>query len=165
MFLAEELSRSMDADRRFMELALEQARLARDADEVPVGAVVVCDGAVVGCGANAKEASRDPTAHAEVLALRAAAESLARWRLTGCGLYVTLEPCPMCVGAMVSARIDRLVYGCPDPKAGAAESLYRLADDPRLNHRMVVEGGLLGDEAAELLKAFFRQKRSGRSLT
>jgi len=154
-----------DADRRFMELALEQARKARAADEVPVGAVVVCDGSVVGAGANAKEASRDPTAHAEVLALRAAASSLSRWRLAGCSLYVTLEPCPMCVGAMLSARIDRLVYGCRDPKAGAAESLFRLADDARLNHRMRVEGGLLQEEAAELLRAFFRQKRSGSSLT
>jgi len=154
-----------DMDHRFMQLALQQAYAARDADEVPVGAVVVCDGAVVGAGANAKEASRDPTAHAEVLALRAAAKALSRWRLTGCSLFVTLEPCPMCVGAMVSARIDRLVYGCPDPKAGAAESLYRLADDPRLNHRMRVEGGLLGDEAAALLKEFFRLKRADRSLT
>jgi tRNA(adenine34) deaminase len=156
---------SMDVDdRRFMELALAQAHNAWDEDEVPVGAIVVFDGEVVGAGANAKERSLDPTAHAEILALRQAAAQLRRWRLIGCSLYVTLEPCAMCVGAMISARIDRLVFGCPDPKAGAAESLYRLADDTRLNHRMEVVGGIGAEEAAAMLKAFFREKRSQRSL-
>jgi tRNA(adenine34) deaminase len=148
-----------EQDRQHMTLALQQAVLAMQADEVPVGAVVVANGQVVGTGANAKEKSLDPTAHAEILALRQAATKLGRWRLSGCCLFVSLEPCPMCVGAMVSARIDRLVFGCADPKAGAAETLYRLADDPRLNHRMIVQGGLMAEEAAELLRSFFRQKR------
>ncbi len=153
-----------ETDRHFMDLALEQARLACEADEVPVGAVVVHDGKVVGEGANATQGSLDPTAHAEILALRRAAAGLGRWRLFGCDLYATLEPCPMCVGAMVLARIDRLVFGCSDPKAGAAGSLYQLADDPRLNHRMRVLGGVRADEAAEMLRSFFRQKRTGSSL-
>jgi tRNA(adenine34) deaminase len=152
------------SDGQGMGQALEQARLAYELDEVPVGAVVVCDGAVVGAGANAREGRRDPTAHAEMLALRRAAARLGRWRLTGCTLYVTLEPCPMCAGAMVAARIDRLVFGCSDPKAGAIESLYRLAADPRLNHRFAVTGGVRADEAAALLRSFFRQRRAMRSL-
>ncbi len=154
-----------ETDRHLMGLALEQARLALETDEVPVGAVVVCDGRVVGEGANAKEGSLDPTAHAEILALRRAAAGLGRWRLGGCSLYVTLEPCPMCVGAMVSARIDRLVFGCSDPKAGAAGTLYQMADDPRLNHRIRVQGGVREEEAAGMLRSFFRQKRTRSSLT
>jgi tRNA(adenine34) deaminase len=149
-----------DADLHFIDLALAQAELAREADEVPIGAVVVCDGRVVGVGANAKERTHDPTAHAEILALRGAAAHLSRWRLSGCSLYVTLEPCPMCVGAMVMARIDRLVYSCADAKAGAVESLYRLADDPRLNHRIEVRSGLRAAEAAAMLRDFFRSRRS-----
>jgi len=144
--------------------ALEQGRLAYELGEVPVGAVVVCDGAVVGAGANARESRRDPTAHAEMLALRRAAARLGRWRLKGCTLYVTLEPCPMCAGAMVAARIDRLVFGCSDPKAGAIESLYQLAADPRLNHRFAVTGGVCADEAAAMLRSFFQQRRAMRSL-
>ncbi len=143
-----------------MQLALEQARLAFDEGEVPVGAVIVLDDRVIAAGRNGKERLRDPTAHAEVLALRQAAERLGRWRLSGCSLLVTLEPCVMCMGAAVSARIERLVFGCADPKAGAARSLYRLGEDVRLNHRFAVEGGLLADEAAELLRAFFRRKRT-----
>ncbi|MBN2496565.1 MAG: nucleoside deaminase [Deltaproteobacteria bacterium] len=147
-------------DRNWMRIALEEARAALDEDEVPVGAVVVCEGREVGRGRNAREGSRDPTAHAEVLALRAAAAELGRWRLAGCTLYVTLEPCPMCMGAMLAARIDRLVFGCADPKSGAAESLYRLGEDARLNHRLAVSGGILADEAAALLKTFFRSRRA-----
>ncbi len=152
------------SDDQCMELALEQARLAFERAEVPVGAVVICDGELVGAGANAREGRRDPTAHAEMLALRRAAAHLGRWRLTGCTLYVTLEPCPMCAGALIAARIDRLVFGCPDPKAGAVASLYQLAADPRLNHRFAVAGGVRADEAAALLRGFFQQRRAMRSL-
>ena len=152
------------SDDQCMGLALEQARLAFERAEVPVGAVVICDGELVGAGANAREGRRDPTAHAEMLALRRAAAHLGRWRLTGCTLYVTLEPCPMCAGALIAARIDRLVFGCPDPKAGAVASLYQLAADPRLNHRFAVAGGVRADEAAALLRGFFQQRRAMRSL-
>jgi tRNA(adenine34) deaminase len=153
------------ADRHFMALALEQARLASDRGEVPVGALVVCQGEVVAQAGNEKEALCDPTAHAEMLVLRQAAARLERWRLSGCSLYVTLEPCPMCAGAMLSARIDRLVFGCTDPKAGAVETLFRLADDPRLNHRVTVVGSVLAEEAAGLLRDFFQRRRENRSLT
>ncbi len=146
-------------DQQFMAQALEQARLAAQEEEVPVGAVVVYRGQVMGTGRNAKERQRDPTAHAEMIALRKAAHNLNRWRLENCTVYVTLEPCPMCIGAMVSARVERLVFGCADPKSGAAVSLYRLADDSRFNHRMLVEGGVLGDEAAALLQSFFKERR------
>jgi tRNA(adenine34) deaminase len=149
-----------ERDQALMRLALEQARLAFDEGEVPVGAVVVLDDQVIAAGRNGKERLHDPTAHAEVLALRQAAERLGRWRLSGCSLLVTLEPCAMCMGAAVSARIERLVFGCADPKAGAACSLFRLGEDDRLNHRFAVEGGLLADEAAELLRAFFRRRRT-----
>jgi len=146
-------------DLEAMQEALALARAAADAGEVPVGAVAVLDGRVVGRGANAREAARDPTAHAELIALREAARALGRWRLSGVTLFVTLEPCAMCAGAMVLARIDRLVYAAADPKAGAAGSLLDLTQDPRLNHRFPVERGLLGDEAGELLRSFFRARR------
>jgi len=149
----------MSDDRRFMGTALEEARLAFEEDEVPVGAAVVFEGRVVGRGRNAKESSGDPTAHAEVLAIRRAAQALGRWRLSGCTLYVTLEPCPMCVGAMISARLDRLVFGCTDDKAGAAVTLYDLARDARMNHQLEVASGVMAEEAARLLKDFFRKKR------
>jgi tRNA(adenine34) deaminase len=149
-----------EQDHAWMNLALEEARLAFEEEEVPVGAVVVFEGRAVGRGRNRKEAGNDPTAHAEMAAIQQAAANLGRWRLTGCTLYVTLEPCPMCAGAMLSARIDRLVFGCADPKAGAVRSLYRLADDDRLNHRMVVRDGVLAQEAAALLKAFFVKRRN-----
>jgi tRNA(Arg) A34 adenosine deaminase TadA len=147
-----------------MEQALAEARAALAEDEVPVGCVVVSQGEVVARAHNRKEALADPTAHAEMLALREAARVLGRWRLTGCTVFVTLEPCPMCVGGMLSARVDRLVFGCADPKAGAAVSLFRLADDRRLNHRMAVEGGLRSEEAADLLKGFFARRRRGGDL-
>jgi tRNA(adenine34) deaminase len=146
-------------DHQFMAYALAQARQAATEEEVPVGAVVVYQGRVIGAGRNAKERQRDPTAHAEMIALREAAHHLNRWRLENCTVYVTLEPCPMCIGAMVSARVERLVFGCADPKSGAAVSLYRLADDSRLNHRILVEGGLQADEGARLLQEFFQRRR------
>jgi tRNA(adenine34) deaminase len=149
----------MNDDQRFMDIALEEAKQAFEEDEVPVGAAVVFEGRVVGRGRNAKESGCDPTAHAEVLAIRRAAKALGRWRLSGCTLYVTLEPCPMCVGAMISARLDRLVFGCTDDKAGAAVTLYDLARDTRMNHQLEVASGVMADEAARLLKDFFRKKR------
>jgi tRNA(adenine34) deaminase len=148
-----------DAD--FMREALALARAAGERGEVPVGAVAVCEERIVGRGANAREGARDPTAHAELLALQEAARTLGRWRLGGVTLYVTLEPCAMCAGAMVLARIDRLVFAASDPKAGAAGSLLDLSCDPRLNHRFPVDRGLLADEAGDLLRAFFRARRNG----
>jgi len=140
----------------------EALRLAREAGlvgEVPVGAVALHEGQVVGRGRNAREAARDPTAHAELLAIQEAARALGRWRLSGVSLVVTLEPCAMCAGAMVLARIDRLVYAAQDPKAGAAGSLQDLCNDLRLNHRIPVERGLKAAEASALLKEFFRARR------
>ncbi len=150
------------ADEVFMRMALDEARLAAEAGEVPIGAVVVCDGAVVARAHNRRENDRDPTAHAELLAIRGAAGSLGRWRLSGCTVYVTLEPCPMCAGAMHQARVDRLVFAAPDPKAGAVGSLYDLSDDERLNHRFDVTSGVLADESSTLLREFFsRLRRDG----
>jgi len=142
-----------------MQEALALARAAGDLGEVPVGAVALHDGVVVGRGVNRREAARDPTAHAELLALQEAARTLGRWRLSGVTLVVTLEPCAMCTGAMVLARIDRLVYGAADPKAGAAGSLMDLTADPRLNHRFPVERGLRAEECGAVLKEFFRARR------
>ena len=146
-------------DREAMEVALELARAAAEVGEVPVGAVALLDGTIVGRGRNAREAAHDPTAHAELLAIQEAARTLGRWRLTGVTLLVTLEPCAMCAGALVLARIDRLVIGASDPKAGAVGSLMDLSSDPRLNHRYPVERGLLAEESAELLRSFFRARR------
>ena len=143
-----------------MREALSLAAEAALAGEVPVGAVAVHGGQVVGRGRNRREEDRDPCAHAELLALREAARTLGRWRLTGVTLVVTLEPCAMCAGAMVLARIDRLVFGAPDPKAGAVGSLLDLSADPRLNHRFPVERGLRADECGEQLRAFFRSRRA-----
>lgn len=146
-----------------MGLALDQARLALLHDDVPVGAVVLGpDGAVVGAGHNDREGSGDPTAHAEVLALRAAAASVGSWRLTGCTLVVTLEPCTMCAGAIVLSRASRVVYGAVDPKAGAAGSLFDLLRDRRLNSRPEVVPGVLAAECGALLTAFFEQRRDPR---
>ena len=150
---------SAGADHDAMRAALVQAVAAQVHDDVPVGAVVVRDGRIIASAHNERELSGDPTAHAEVLALRAAAAAVGSWRLDGCTLYVTLEPCAMCAGAIVNARIGRVVFGATDPKAGAVRSLYRVADDPRLNHRATVEGGVLADEAGALLKAFFAARR------
>ena len=142
-----------------MREALAEAARGQAADEVPIGAVVVIDGAIVGRAHNAPVASSDPTAHAEVLALRAAAEKVGNYRLPGATLYVTLEPCAMCCGALLNARIARVVYGARDPKAGAVESLYRLLDDARLNHRVASVGGVLAEESAALLREFFDRRR------
>jgi tRNA(adenine34) deaminase len=142
-----------------MEEAIRLAREAGAAGEVPVGAVAVFEGRVVGRGRNRREQDRDPTAHAELLALREAARTLDRWRLTGVTLVATLEPCAMCAGAMVLARIDRLVYGADDPKAGAAGSLQDLSADPRLNHRFPVERGVRAADCGALLREFFRARR------
>lgn len=139
--------------------ALAEARRAGEEGEVPIGAVVALDGRIVGRGRNARERLRDPTAHAEILALQEAARTLGRWRLTGATVYATLEPCPMCAGALVNARIDRLVYGVADPKAGAVDTLFDLARDARLNHRLQVASGVLAQECGELLRAFFRERR------
>ena len=144
---------------RWMEAALEEARAALAAGEVPVGAVAVRAGGIVGHGRNRTEGLQDPTAHAEMLALREAAGALGSWRLLGVSLYVTLEPCAMCSGACVLGRIDRLVYGAADPKAGMSGSLASIPTDPRLNHRVEVVAGLLADECGALLKDFFRARR------
>jgi tRNA(adenine34) deaminase len=142
-----------------MREALEQARRALECDDVPVGAVVVRGGRIVGRGYNQREKLQDPTAHAEMIALTAAAADVGHWRLEDCTLYVTLEPCPMCAGALVLARVARLVYGATDPKGGACGSLYTLTQDARLNHRVETLGGVLAEDCAELLRAFFRRRR------
>ena len=139
--------------------ALAEARLAAQEGEVPIGAVVVVEGRIAGRGRNARERLRDPLAHAEILALQEASRTLGRWRLTGATVYATLEPCPMCAGALVNARVDRLVYAVPDPKAGAVDTLFALLRDPRLNHRVEVASGVLAQECGELLRGFFRQRR------
>jgi tRNA(adenine34) deaminase len=145
--------------RRFMLEALAEARLALEAGEVPVGAVVVLDGEVIGRGHNLREAAQDPTAHAEILAIRQAARHLGSWRLTNADLYVTLEPCPMCAGAIVNARLRRLVFGAYDPKAGAVVSLMNLVQDRRLNHTVEVLDGICQSECAGLLQEFFQRLR------
>ncbi len=142
-----------------MRLALDQARRALAADEVPVGAVIVHEQRVIAAAHNQREQLRDPTAHAEMIAITQAAESLNSWRLDDCTLYVTLEPCPMCAGAIQQARIPRVVYGADDPKAGAVHSLFQLLSDVRLNHRCETTAGILGQEAGELLSSFFQSKR------
>ncbi len=144
---------------RWMRLALEEARLAAEEDEVPVGAVVVAGGRVIASGHNQREQLQDPTAHAEMIALTQAAASLGSWRLEGCTLYVTLEPCPMCAGGILQARVPAVVWGAADPKAGAVHSLYKLFNDSRLNHRVEHLGGVLADACGRLLSEFFRGKR------
>ena len=147
-------------DAAYMRMALEEARRAASQGEVPVGAVVVFGEQIIGRGGNRNIAENDPTAHAEVVALRQAAARLGNYRLAGCTLYVTVEPCAMCAGAAVLARIERLGYGCDDPKAGAIRSLYQLADDARLNHRIEITSSVLAEECSALLRTFFAEKRS-----
>jgi tRNA(adenine34) deaminase len=147
------------SDEDFMQRALDEAKRALDHDDVPVGCVIAVGDDVVAATRNERELRRDPTAHAEILALRAAAESLGTWRLDDATVFVTLEPCPMCAGAMVMARVKRLVYGPQDPRAGAAYSLYNIVQDPRLNHTVVVAPGVCEDESAALLRSFFDQRR------
>ena len=152
-------SRFFPRDEWFMNLALRDAERALGHDDVPIGAVVVHDGEVIGAGHNERELREDPTAHAEVIALREAAAKLGSWRVLDSVLYVTLEPCAMCAGAIVLARVPRVVYAATDPKAGAAGSIMDLLDHPRLNHRPEVAGGLLAEESAELIREFFRPRR------
>jgi tRNA(adenine34) deaminase len=146
-------------DEYFMRLALREATRALEHDDVPIGALVVRDGEVIGSGHNEREVRADPTAHAEMIALREAARTVGSWRVLDAVMYVTLEPCAMCAGAMVLARIPRLVYGATDPKAGAAGSVLDVLGEPRLNHRPEVEGGLLAADSAELLQTFFASRR------
>ena len=146
-------------DHAAMRLALSLAREAYDCGEVPVGAVIVREGRIVAQAYNLRETLHDPTAHAERIALTLAGKALGSWRLDGCTLYVTLEPCVMCAGAIVQSRIDRVVYGAKDPKAGACDSLYRIVSDPRLNHRAKITPGVLEDECGALLTQFFSDRR------
>ncbi len=144
----------------WMRSALRQALIAGEQDEVPVGAVIVRDGRIIAEGYNQRETLRDPTAHAEMIAITQAAESVGDWRLLDCTLYVTLEPCPMCAGAIVQARIPTVIYGTKDPKAGACHSLFSITQDERLNHRAMVLGGVLQDECRSLLQEFFAKQRA-----
>ena len=146
-------------DLEAMQEALAQARLAAAAGEVPIGAVIVREGEIVAWGQNRVLRDVDPTAHAEIVALRGAAAAVGNYRLNGCTLYVTLEPCAMCAGAMIHARLDRLVFAASDPKAGAAGSVLGVLNHPQLNHQMVVESGILAEDAAEMLRGFFRERR------
>ncbi|MFY9147464.1 MAG: tRNA adenosine(34) deaminase TadA [Bacillota bacterium] len=148
-----------DMDETFMLSALEQAERSAAMGEVPVGAVIVKDGRIIAVGCNMKETTNDPTAHAEIQAIRAAAKALQSWRLLDTTMYVTLEPCVMCCGALVHARVRRLVYGAPDPKSGAVDSLFNIVTDERLNHRLEVRGGVLAQRCGDLLREFFRNKR------
>jgi tRNA(adenine34) deaminase len=143
----------------FMRIALEEAEQALREDEVPIGAVIVYENRVIARAHNQREQLRDPTAHAEMIAITQAAESRQSWRLEGCTLYVTLEPCPMCAGAIVQARLPVVVYGATDPKAGAVHSLYRLLDDSRLNHRAEVIAGVLAERCGQMLSRFFQEQR------
>jgi tRNA(adenine34) deaminase len=151
----------VDQDADFMRLALGEAQVAFGEGEVPVGAVLVVDGQVIAATHNNRETSFDPAGHAEIMAIREGAQKLGRWRLSDATLYVTKEPCPMCAGAMVNARLGRLVYGCGDIKGGAVANLYHLLSDNRLNHQVEIESGVLEDECAQLLKSFFSERRSG----
>jgi tRNA(adenine34) deaminase len=148
-----------ERDGEIMALALEEARAAYSWGDVPIGAVVARNGEVLSRAGNARERRQDPTAHAEMLAMRTAAERLGSWRLDGCTMYVTLEPCAMCAGGLVLARVDRLVFGAADDKAGFVGSLGDLVRDPRLNHTLEVEGGMLAGESSDLLREFFRARR------
>lgn len=143
-----------------MRMALDQARAAEEAGEVPVGAVIVHRGRLIAAAHNQRELLHDPTAHAEMLAITQGAEALGSWRLEECTLYVTLEPCPMCAGAIIQARIPHVVYGAADPKAGAVRSLFRLLDDSRLNHQCQITGGVLGEPCGQILTQFFQRQRA-----
>ncbi len=153
------MTRVFPRDEHFMRLALREAAEASSHDDVPVGCVVVREGEVIGAAHNEREVRADPTAHAEILALRAAALTLGGWRLPGAVVYVTLEPCPMCAGAIQQARVARLVYGAPDQKVGAAGTVINPLQDPRLLHRVEVQGGVLATDALSLLRAFFDERR------
>ncbi len=156
---------SGSVDERFMRLAIQQGEIARENGDIPVGAVIICQDRIIGKAYNQREQLNDPTAHAEIIALTQAAEAVGNWRLNGCVIYVTLEPCPMCAGALVLARLDRLIYGCDDPKAGAAGSLYNIVADERLNHRLEVTAGVLAEECSSQLQRFFQNRRTENSKT
>ncbi|MFY0544714.1 tRNA adenosine(34) deaminase TadA [Brevibacillus sp. H7] len=149
----------MNAHEFFMQAAIEEAEKAASIGEVPIGAVIVREGEIVGRGYNLRETKKDPTLHAEMIAIREASARLGGWRLIGCTLYVTLEPCPMCAGAIVQSRIEQVVYGARDPKAGCVGTLMNLLDDPRFNHQVPVVEGVLAEECSQLLKDFFRRLR------
>ena len=149
----------MDIDDKFMNEALREALKAEKTDEVPVGCVIVHDGIIIGRGHNRTISLQDPTAHAEILAVTAASEYMNSWRLNGCTVYSTIEPCAMCAGALVLARVDRIVFGAHDPKFGACGSLYNIAQDQRLNHTIELTNGILEESCAEIMRAFFKKKR------
>ena len=157
--MCEEIEFGGRGDEDFMALALREAARAYEEDEVPVGAVVVLGGRVIGKGHNQRERLNDPTAHAEMIAITAAAQAIGSWRLERTTLYVTLEPCPMCAGALVNARVERLVFGATDPKAGACGTLFDIPTDDRLNHRLQVTGGVRAEEGGAILTSYFREKR------
>jgi tRNA(adenine34) deaminase len=146
-------------DEQFMRLAIDQAKIAEENGDVPIGAVIVHKNQIIAKAYNQREQLKDPTAHAEIIALTQASAALENWHLNGCTMYVTLEPCPMCAGALVLSRMARLVYGCDDPKTGAVKSLYNIVTDDRLNHRLEVTSGVLADECAKQLQDFFQKKR------
>lgn len=160
MTVSDGLRRDPVEDERFMKMAWAEARAAEDAGDVPVGCVVAKDGRVIGRGRNQREVLQDPTAHAEMIAITSAAAEVGSWRLEGCTLYVTLEPCTMCAGAIVLARVPRVVFGARDPKAGACGSLYDLVREPRLNHRVELVEGVHAEPCADLLRQFFKRLRS-----
>lgn len=149
-----------EADERYMRAAIDAASIAEENGDVPIGAVIVYQDRIIARAYNQRQQLQDPTAHAEIVALTQAAEFIKFWRLHGCTMYVTLEPCPMCAGALVLARIDRLVYGCDDPKTGAVKSLYNIVQDPRLNHRVEVTSGVLARQCSSQLQNFFAQRRT-----
>lgn len=146
-------------DEHYMKIAIQQAQIAEENGDVPIGAVIVYKNQIIGKAYNQREQLNDPTAHAEIIALTQAASFLESWRLHDCTIYVTLEPCPMCAGALVLARMDRLVYGCDDPKTGACKSLYNIVQDQRLNHRLEVTSGILAADCSILLQEFFQRRR------
>lgn len=143
----------------YMKEALEEAKKAFDKDEVPIGAVVVKDGEIIGRGHNLRESSQNPIHHAEIIAIEEAAKTLGSWRLTGSEIYVTIEPCSMCAGAMVQARLERVIFGARDPKAGAVKTLHNLVEDPRFNHQLDIVEGILEDESRDIIREFFQAKR------
>lgn len=150
-----------DLHQMFMKLALEQAEQAYAVDEVPVGAIIAHQGRVIAAAHNQREQLKDPTAHAEMIAITQAAESMESWRLSGCVMYVTLEPCPMCAGAILNARIPKVVFGASDPKGGAVTSVFKLLSDARMNHRSEITHGIMAERCGEILGRFFRSRRNG----
>jgi len=154
--------RNIDSDIRFIQMAMDQAAIAEENGDVPIGAVIVYENSVIAKAYNQREQLSDPTAHAEIIALTQAAAYVGSWRLHGCTIYVTLEPCTMCAGALVLGRLDRLVYGCDDPKTGAVKSLYNIVQDSRLNHTLEVTSGIIAQECSKQLQRFFQKRRNGK---